>query len=620
MGKVPRSDPKNELPMRNDLSSKLTKVAFLTLLLGCMCPVTSRAQPVASPTTPDVTALCDAIQERRWPEALRIVEAGVAVTNTDQKGRSALAVLTQSWFGSTGDDKLRQQLLRELLDGGADPFASGYSGFYPRGDLAVVEEALQKVDSFLSDLLLTNRPSPARRTPRGDTALHLAAQSARNNMIAFLLSAGFSVNQTNSDGLTPLQCVASLAAKGTFTLTNDSPPLFLRWQFKGDGIVPWFPSVAELLLSRGAILDACSAAGMGMTNQLAGLLRANPASLNMQDGLGRTPLHYASLAYQTNTAALLIQAGADTSFLTTKPIARTRDRDAIAAGASPLHLACLRASHEIVQMLLKVGAPVDQRDADGNTPLHLAALWGATNCPWLLITAHAPLDATNNAGKTSLRIAVERGNNPNVELLLTAGARTDVGLGGETLLHVAATEVGPDYFSAKWGGRSIPVLLRHGLAVDARDGEERTPLQRAVTSLNWNAMNLLLTNGANLNAVDDHGNTALHQIAIQNRDNIQMAMPMDPLELERLSHLGGQQRVNITSTNISVTGWLLNHGANPNLTNHEGRTPLELVCGQHWGYWDKKMATNRITLLLKAGAKVSKPGFDSLEACLEKIK
>ena len=599
------------------MRAKFSKVALLSLLLAGMVPVASRAQPES--------ALCSSIRYRDWPEALRLVEAGAADAYTN--GQAALGLLASRWVGDQQDYELRLRLLNQLLERGVDPFAAVGTDFYPRGDHSVVETSLENVDPTFGDLLLNNRPSPARRTPMGDTALHLAAQSARTNAIAVLLSAGFSVNQTNNDGLTPLQFIVASAWRGTFVCTNDRPPFFLRWMQKGR-VVPIRAEVAEFLLDRGAILDACSAAGMGMTDQLAALLR-NPVSLNMRDGLGRTPLHYAALACQTNTAALLIQAGADASVLTTKPTPRTRDCGEIAAGSSPLHFACLRESHELVQMLLKAGAPVDQKDADGNTPLHLAALWGATNCPWLLITAHAPLDATNNAGKTPLRIAVERGSFPNVELLLKAGARTDVGLGGETLLHVAAAQgapdrrMGPDSIAAGMSAQSIPVLLRHGLAVDARDRQERTPFHQAVTSLNWNAMNLFLTNGANVNAVDVHGNTALHQIAIQTWDNINLMipLPMDSSELERRSHLGGQQfAAFLSTTNISATGWLLDHGANPNLTNHEGLTPLELVCGQHWGYWDKKTATNRITLLLKAGAKASKPGFGSLNECLGKIQ
>jgi ankyrin repeat protein len=73
-------------------------------------------------------------------------------------------------------------------------------------------------------------------------------------------------------------------------------------------------------------------------------------------------------------------------------------------------------------------------------------------------------------------------------------------------------------------------------------------------------------------------------------------------------------------TNISVTAWLLEHGADPNLTNHSGLTPLELVCAHRWDYWDKKTGTNRIVLLQGAGTRVTKPGFETLSECLEKLK
>ena len=61
----------------------------------------------------------------------------------------------------------------------------------------------------------------------------------------------------------------------------------------------------------------------------------------------------------------------------------------------------------------------------------------------------------------------------------------------------------------------------------------------------------------------------------------------------------------VTSINISLTGWLLEHGANPNLTNHDGQTPLDLLRTNKWtNSNDEKEAAARIALLQKAGAKV----------------
>jgi ankyrin repeat protein len=205
-------------------------------------------------------------------------------------------------------------------------------------------------------------------------------------------------------------------------------------------------------------------------------------------------------------------------------------------------------------------------------------------------------------------------------------------MGSNTLLHVAAacggaesdSNMGPDFWAGRMAAQSIPALLSHGLLVDARDGEGRTPFQRAVTALNWKAMTLLWTNGANVNAADAQGNSALHQLAAQRWDLAQHMKdpaswngPGASAAIARAGQ-GGQVFVDMY-TNSSVTAWLLEHGANPNLTNHQARTPLELLCEPHpWRFYTPQEVTNRVALLVKAGAKatiLSKQG----EAVLQQV-
>ncbi|MCX7723208.1 MAG: ankyrin repeat domain-containing protein [Verrucomicrobiae bacterium] len=589
------------------MSAKAFTVHCLYTLLTCCLAIVAAAQPESR--------LCTAIRYRQWAEALRMVKNGAA--DNQVEAQAALGMLASRWWGNKEDYALRWQLLKLLLARGADPFSIATGDAPADAQSSVVELSLRNVDPAFGDFLLTNRPDPALRTPSGQTSLHLAALSGRTDIIAFLLAAGFPVDQTNSDGLTPLQLIVFTGSKGTFVLTNDSPPFFMGYpHLKCSTPLP--AAVAEFLLSRGAALDACSAAGMGMTNQLTSILRANPTAVNARDGLGRTPLHYAAKTCQPATAALLIKSGADCS-------ARAKD------GTTPLHLASAYENHEVVRILLDAGAPVDARDSEGNTPLHLCAQWGDPTTPRLLVGAGAPLDVVNRAGKTPLRIAVERGNDAVIELLMEAGARPDVGVIGETLLHVAASVgaphptmglVGSHELTRQAGARSVQALLKRGLPVDARDSQGRTPLHRAVTALNWEAMNVLVSNGADINATDAYGNTPLHLVAQQKWEHVCLTIPawVNRAEMEKKCELPLQVAVPFSTTNISLTAWLLAHGANPNLTNSQGRTPLELVCEQQWGYWEKESATNRVTLLFNAGTKVSRPGYDTLEECLAKIR
>jgi ankyrin repeat protein len=364
---------------------------------------------------------------------------------------------------------------------------------------------------------------------------------------------------------------------------------------------------------------------MGLTNQLAALLRANPKLANARDSFGRTPLHYAVLA-QSNTTALLLQAGADAAVQTTRPAPAVMSVSwaSFPVGYSPLHMAVWADNRAGAQLLIKAGAPLAQADADGNTPLHNATPY-RIEMQKLLISAGAPLDLTNRAGKTPLRIAFDYGDTEDFALLLKAGARKDIGLSNTTLLHLAASPggdwqppipravdgaqtlhlatapggdwqgVNPPFIVHDARADTIPTLVAAGLAVDMRDGQGRTPFQLAVTALNLDAMGLLLTNGANINAVDPRGNTALHQLSMRPVDTVQIIQP---------GYMPAQQaKIALDpTTNISLTAWLLDHGANPNLTNRDGQTPVDLLRAHKWANADEeKDAATRIALLLKPG-------------------
>ena len=59
-------------------------------------------------------------------------------------------------------------------------------------------------------------------------------------------------------------------------------------------------------------------------------------------------------------------------------------------GVTPLHVACVEGSQEVVSTLLAApGVKVDQQDQLGNSPLYDAASWGRANVVKLLVGAGA---------------------------------------------------------------------------------------------------------------------------------------------------------------------------------------------------------------------------------------
>lgn len=582
-----------------------------------------------------------AIERQRWDLALALLRAGADANATEPSGRTPLGALLGPWWGAWSGGIRQRELLSVLLEHGANPFtlwsANAASG-------AVVEVVLNRVlpGQFgdLADLLLTNSPTMLRHTPSGETALHLAALWARTNALEFLLDAGWNVNKTNLHGLTPLQTlVGAFSAPGQaiqfvvnqpvppgtvappFILSahrpfSSIPPVTMSRRSAPPSVPPALvlPPLAERLLARGAALDIFSAAGLSRLSELEAMLRENPALANARDGVGRTPLHYSVFAGRIATTRRLLDAGADPSAAMTKPLG-FHAGVVMPIGTTPLHLAARINSVPLLRMLLAAKANPTLADANGDTPLHVAAMLSDTNCVALLLAVGAPLNRTNNHGLTPLRTAVLSGAPGNVALLLRAGAKPDIGSDGTSPVHVAAERNRIDV---------LPILLQHGLPPDAPDAHGYTPLLRAVSSRAFDALSWLYDRGANVNAADTNGNTALHLLMAQPDDRAHfMLQPgfWDTWKQRRLTRPGviaTTLRKLIQAkllapprgpvwTNVSLTAWLLDHGANPNATNRAGQTPLHLFPFQTWWLPPGNPIANQLARLLRAGARVDVP-------------
>ena len=137
--------------------------------------------------------------------------------------------------------------------------------------------------------------------------------------------------------------------------TDEGLPWTLAAVYRGH------PGVADLLLRHGAELDPFSAAALGRTDQLKVLLDRGEAGLGDLRPDGWTPLHLAAFFGHRETAAMLIDRGADTAARSNNEIANT-----------PLHAAIAGGRAAVVELLVERGADVNAV-ANGLTPLDIAA-------------------------------------------------------------------------------------------------------------------------------------------------------------------------------------------------------------------------------------------------------
>ena len=340
------------------------------------------------------------------------------------------------------------------------------------------------------------------------------------------------------------------------------------------------------------------------------LLLDRGADANIRGPSGDTPLILAAGKGETEVVRLLLATGAN-------PNARDR-----CAQESPLDRAIKNGHTTIVTLLLATGGNVNNPNSCGNTPLHQAALTGDARIMALLLASGADVNSRNRCGATALHLVADNGRRDLARLLIAHGADVNArDVNQLTALHWAAckqydemtafllakgTEL--DLWAAAMLGRTTRVrdlVNNHREAAAVRDGWGLTVLHRAAQLGHRETMELLLAEGANINAVANDGATPLTEAAVFG----------NPALAEFLISKGADPDGNNKYTSLHTAAykghvemikWLLGHGAEVNAVKSGGITPL------HWATeYGHIWATE---VLLKNGAYVNAQEYRGLTA------
>jgi ankyrin repeat protein len=160
---------------------------------------------------------------------------------------------------------------------------------------------------------------------------------------------------------------------------------------------------------------------------------------------------------------------------------------------SPLSDAIQAGNREEIQKLLKDPAAVKAIEADGTTPLHWAVRADDVETSKALLKAGANASAANRYGVTPLSLAAVNGNVAMIEALLSAGASANsIVSKGQTVLMTAARTGNPG---------AVRVLIDHGADLNARESQlGETALMWAASENHAEVVALLASRGADVNA------------------------------------------------------------------------------------------------------------------------
>jgi len=575
------------------------------------------------------TALMEAARAGAVDVVALLADAQADAGARDQHGRDALTLACQS-------PRAQVETVRALLALGADPKAPGGDGRSP------LDHAAASGRWDLVALLDPATPLPA--------SLDVAAISEGADTPAHLLDAlrfghwaivsSFSARVREWSQAQQAQLYLDLAEPGLRAarrwllehglqaearlqpqLIDDPdgepstlPPLGRRLF---DALLAKLPESGEAIED---LLDAgATPAGAGLLAQALG---------RMQDAHARLPL-------------ALLERGAD-------PFG-TDERE-----RTPLHLAAANGQLALVQALLARGCNPNVRDASGRTPLFAALEHGADALPLVraLVAHGADAEAMDANGETPLGLALEH---PQLErwldwngwqrprrplraddLIHAATQGADVAVrrlleldfavdardaqGATALLHacgaghreVAITllDAGADAGASTSNGMTplaaavaarrdalVALLLERGVAADQRLPNDATALMIAAVQGYPDIAEQLLDGGADPNAVDARGHSALHaasQFGFEQNDSLRARRLFDAL---------------------------LKRNADANLADKEGKTALLLLLGAHLRPGSPCDATHigaLLPVLLDAGARIEhadQRGVTALHAC-----
>ena len=391
-----------------------------------------------------------------------------------------------------------------LIDAGADVNA-------PSADKSTaLLWAIHRDDGVLVERLLKAHANVTLANEYGASPISEAAGVADTAIIDKLLKAGADANAPGADGQTPLMILARTSnTAAAELLIRHGANVNAKESWRGQTALHWAaarsqPAMVKTLLAHHADPNVRSTVNTGLRQVTSEpRVQARPVG-------GLTPLLYAARQGCLACVQSLVEAGADPNM--TDPESMT-----------PMLMATESFHFDIAAYLIKKGADVNRWDWWGRTPLYAAV--DLSSLPYGGRADHPTLDRTS--ALQLIGLLLDAGANPNAQLRKFPPYRAlGPDRGGDSLLTIGTT---PLLRAARAGDTAaIKLLLGHGASPDLGNNTDTTPLMAAAgigaTGVDTRgkyktqeqsiaAIDLLVAAGADVNAANARGQTALHGAA-----------------------------------------------------------------------------------------------------------
>ena len=239
---------------------------------------------------------------------------------------------------------------------------------------------------------------------------------------------------------------------------------------------------------------------------------------------------------------------------------------------SALHISCRKGHSEIALLLLNNGADSFLKLKNGDTPLTLACETGMDSVVLSLLDKGCNPNDCRSDGWTPLMLATLRGHNKIVNTLLLCKEHADSGKGGIDGLT-------PLMIACNYQERNVDLiksLLKAKAPVNACTKNSTTALHFASCGGNSQIVSLLLSSHANANFPNSLGITPLMFAAKKRR--IENVLELIKNASTNLNTLSKDNRTALyfaaEACDPLIVKNLLHKGANPNILNINGWSPL----------------------------------------------